>query len=70
MIGLLNALNVEETLMALQVAMLHLQMRTGPHAVNRPFLSKGQRDALARIQESAAAALVESVMPTDPEDEG
>jgi hypothetical protein len=48
--------------------MMHLQVRTGPHAVNRPFISKGQRDALARIRETAAAALFESVMPNDPEE--
>jgi hypothetical protein len=48
--------------------MMHLQVRTGPHGVNRPFISKGQRDALARIRETAAAALFESVMPNDPEE--
>jgi hypothetical protein len=66
--GLLDALNVDQTLIAVEVAMMHLQVRTGPHAVNRPFISKGQRDALARIRETAAAALFESVMPSDPEE--
>jgi len=68
-IGLLHALSVEETLTAVEIALLHLQVRTGPHAIQRPFLTEGQRKALERIRDTAEAALLDSAMPSDPEDE-
>lgn len=65
--GLLEALSVEETLFALQFALLHVQARTGPHAVPRSFLDERQLATLERIRDAAAAALVDSAMGADIE---
>jgi hypothetical protein len=65
--GLIEALSLEETLFALQVALMHLQVQTRPHAVPRSFLDEEQQATLARIRDTAAAALVDSALGADIE---
>lgn len=66
--SLCDILSVEETLVAVEVVLLYLQVRTGPHALKWTFLDGGQRAALARIRDTATAALL-AAMPSGPEDQ-
>lgn len=68
-VGVMQALGTHEALVAVEMALLRLNARTGPHALRRELLSDSDRAALERIRVLAAETLVDAQMPNDPEDE-
>lgn len=67
--GLLRGLEMDELLRVVEIAMLYLNSATGPHASPRVLMSAADRNALQRISQSVSSTLLDSDMPTDPEDE-
>lgn len=67
--GLLDGLTVPEVLQAVEVALLKVHVRVGPHAARRVLLTEDDRAAIERISAMWADILLDAAMPTDPEDE-
>lgn len=67
--GMLRSLEVNELLLVIGMAMLRLQVASGPDGRPRALLSAEDRSALERISESASATLRDADMPSDPEND-
>lgn len=65
--GVVQALSLSEALFAAEMALLQAGARTGSGSGRRQLLTEADRNALERIRNTAADALVDASMPNDPE---